>query len=387
MIVKLRKILIKLFALAILLILVAITIQYSRTKFYNFPKSQAFHGDEFYNPYQTIEKESQSFKANFHAHGKSWNSFTAGSDSDEEIYKAYIEKGYDIAGISNYHSLSQFAKDTAELFIPVYEHGFNILKSHNLVLNPKAVSFFDFPLLQTTSMQQDVIEEIKKNEGLVAIAHPTLSGRSAEDMRNLVHYDFTEVLNHFRVSDNLWDTTLSNGRLSWVLGNDDLHDLKEKFAFKIWNVIYSDDKTKDAVLANMKKGKHYSVKSLHGKCDKKLNFYKIEGNQLHIQFSDTINAIEIIGQNGKIIYTHYQISEFYYDLSPSDTYIRIEAHDNDFSFYLNPIVRFDGKNIPYNTNLKLSVNPLKTWAFRISMWILIVLEMYLAYRVLRRKRV
>lgn len=379
------SVMIKLTLISLLMLCCVITFQYSRTTFYNFPETEAFHGSEFYNPYATIHAGSRKLKANFHAHGIAWGNYTYGANTDEEVYDAYKKKNYDLIGISNYHSINPVGNPSDSLYFPVYEHGCNVLKSHYLVLNSESVSFFDQPLIQSISMQQQVIEKIKETGGLVAMAHPELSGRSEEGMLNLVHYDFIEVLNHYRVSKSFWDHSLSSGKLAWVLGNDDTHDVNDETAFKIWNIIYSDSKSTDSVLANMKKGMHYSVKTIDGVCDKALNLLQIEGNRLHVQFSDTINAIEIIGQNGKIIYTHYLVNEFYHYLNPNDTYIRIEAHDNDFSIYLNPIVRFDGKTIPLNTHLELSENRSKTWLFRISMWILLLIELYVIYRIIRKK--
>lgn len=382
---SIMKFLLKFAFVAILVILGFITFQYSRTCFYNFPETKPFQGDQFYNPYAKINRESRKLKANFHAHGIAWGNYTYGANTDEEVYEAYKKKNYDIIGISNYHSLNEVGNESDSLYFPVYEHGCNILKSHYLVLNPESVSFFDQPLIQSISMQQQVIEKIRESKGAIAIAHPELSGRSEEGMLNLVHYDFIEVLNHYRVSKSFWDHSLSSGKLAWVLGNDDTHDVNDETAFKIWNIIYSESKAKDSVLAKMKKGMHYSVKTVDGVCDKELNLCQIEGGRLHVQFSDTINAIEIIGQNGKIIYTHYLVNEFYYDFNPNDTYVRIEAHDNDFSIYLNPIVRFDGKTIPLNTHLELTVNTLITWLFRFSTWVLLILELYLIYRIIRKR--
>ncbi len=382
---RIIRIILKACAIFILLLAVFITFQYSRTAFYNFPETKAFEGKEFYNPYQSVSAENQTLKANFHAHGKSWGALTNGEDEDHHIHDAYKKYGYDIIGISNYHSLSEFDKEN-ESYIPVYEHGVNPLKTHCLVLNPKQVSYFDIPFFQTISMQQHVIEKIKEHGGLVAIAHPELSGRSLEGMRNLVHYDFTEVLNHYRVSDKFWDEALSNGKLSWILSNDDTHGINEGTAFKIWNAIYSESRNKDSILENMKLGLHYGVKTESGFCNKKLDYCRIQDNKLLVKFSEPINLIEVIGQDGTILDSQYATDQLVYNFKDSDTYIRIEAHDHHFSFYLNPIVRYDGKNVPYNTDLKLSQNQFRTWTFRIAMYLLILLEFYLIIRIVKKKK-
>lgn len=73
-------------------------------------------------------------------------------------------------------------------------------------------------------------------------------------MKNLVNYEFTEVLNHYRTSDEYWDKALSAGRLTWILANDDTHDLRDDFTYRIWNIIYSDQRNRDTIVQNLKKG-------------------------------------------------------------------------------------------------------------------------------------
>ena len=89
-----------------------------------------------------------------------------------------------------------------DIYIPCYEHGYNILKSHCLGIGVDEVSKFDYPLLQASSHQQQVINNIKSKNGFVTMAHPDFGGgRDFDNMKDLVNYEFTEVLNHYRISD------------------------------------------------------------------------------------------------------------------------------------------------------------------------------------------
>jgi hypothetical protein len=106
----------------------------------------------------------------------------------------------------------------------VYEHGYNVLKSHCLAISPDHVSFFDFPLMQGASQQQCVIEHLRALHAVVALAHPAFGGgRSAADMKDLVGYHYTEVLSAYA------NSPVCNAELREVIlqGLEDLNDSKK----------------------------------------------------------------------------------------------------------------------------------------------------------------
>ena len=204
----------KTIAILLLLLFLGISILYTNTTIYDFPEAKVFQGDKVYNPYKNLP--DSNYRANFHAHSIAWKTVTNGHNTEKDLYDGYTEEGYDIVGISNYHKISDYAESRSELYVPVYEHGYNIFKSHCLALNPDGPSYFDYPLFQTTSHQQKIIENLRAKNAIVAMAHPKFGGgRSFDDMKTLVNYDFTEVLNHYRSSDEYWDEALSAGRVTW----------------------------------------------------------------------------------------------------------------------------------------------------------------------------
>jgi hypothetical protein len=349
----------------VLLILLLNGLVYIRTVQYDFPPKIQFSGSYFYNPYQNCADETPTLKANFHAHTAAWKKMTNGCNTEQQLYDAYKKKGYDIVGISNYHKLSNYTKKKSDLDVPVYEHGFNVLKSHCLAINPKKVSFFDFPLLQTSSHQQLVINKIKSNNGFVALAHPNFGGgRSLENMKDLVHYDFVEVLNHYRVSNKEWDAALSNGRLSWLLADDDTHDVQDETAMKIWTVIYSRDRKLSTLFANMKKGMHYGVKTLNGNATNQLKSCKIQNDTIQLLFTETVATLSIYGQNGKKLAVQYAKTTFEYKIKPKDTFVRFVAENDSTEIFLNPIVRYDGKSLPLTSKVLPLTNIPKTLIVR-----------------------
>ena len=176
------------------------------------------------------------------------------------------------------------------------------------------------------------------------------------------------MLNHYRSSDEYWDKALTAGKLTWIMGNDDTHDVVNEPTFLIWNVIHSADRNSDSIIKSMVAGKNYAVKSNDGKCDNSLIYCMIQANDsFTVQFENPVGTIEFIGDGGAIKKIDSNVKESSYTFKPQDTYIRVVAKDEDSWIYLNPIVRYDGKNIPLNTNLKVASNLFKTWLFRIAL--------------------
>ena len=67
---------------------------------------QPFAGASLWNPYAHLAGTWQ--KANLHAHGHAWAGMTNGKQTDEEVVRAYKQRGYAVAGVSNYASIAAF---------------------------------------------------------------------------------------------------------------------------------------------------------------------------------------------------------------------------------------------------------------------------------------
>lgn len=380
---RIVKILLKVIAVLIVLVLFGISLFYINTTIYKFPDPSPFSGNEIYNPYENLPETS--YRANFHAHSVAWKNVTNGHNTEKDIFDAYTEHGYDIPGISNYHKISRYAEDKTDLYIPEYEHGYNIFKSHCLAISPDEVSKFDYPLWQLTSHKQKIIENIKANNGYVAMAHPKFAGgRTFSDMESLVHYDFTEVLNHYRNSEEYWDKALSAGRLTWIMGNDDTHDIVKEPTFRIWNIIYSKERNPDSVLHNMQLGHNYAVNSYNTKWDNKLKSLRMIQSDAFIVEMDTIaDSIQFIGQDGKNLKTIAHTSHGAYKFNTEDTYVRVVAYNKNSQVYLNPLIRYDGKNVPLNTFVKPEPRMVLTWLSRL-IFVLISMSLLLLLRKIIR---
>ena len=195
---KMKRKIGKFFLYFILLLILFITLQYALCPVYDFPEPKTFYGNQWYNPYEGMENKADWYKANFHTHSKAWLGITSGKDTPEKIYKTYQEMGYDIICISNYQSINQsintFQEENNE-YIPVYEHGMNIRKNHQLVIGAQKVSWKDFFLLQNVHNKQNIINHLKEDGTFLVLAHPIWNNAyTPNDVKALTGYDALEVL-------------------------------------------------------------------------------------------------------------------------------------------------------------------------------------------------
>src|SRR5262249_29188256 len=157
-----------------------------------------FHGDQFCNPYASATAAWK--RANFHAHGLAWLGLSSAAQTDDEVVAAYLRSGYDVAAISNYQKITDSGT------IPVYEHGFNVGKQHQLATGARRVAWFDFPFWQSIHQKQYVLDRVARSAELVAIAHPAANRHaySDDELRRLAGYQLLEVVNGKFTAERSW---------------------------------------------------------------------------------------------------------------------------------------------------------------------------------------
>lgn len=317
--------------------------QYYKIEIFHKEKNLPFSGDLFYNPYQDFPLKT--LKANFHAHSKAWFNLTDGIQDEQIIYDHYKKNGYDIISLSNYQKISD--DRSSPDYIPVYEHGYNITKTHQLVINSPKVCFSDFSLFQNYHTRQQVINVLKESGGLVALAHPDLLlGYSKSDMKYLKGYDFIEVLNNFRISADLWDEALTDGYPAWLLADDDCHDISDPgFTFTKWTRIGSVSRNKTDILNALKRGCHYGVSSPHHSEVNFLDSCKVYGNELRVYFRQKADRITFISDDGNIVKEVENEAFARYMIQRDNSYVRVMARNGSELIYLNPIIRYNGYSL------------------------------------------
>ncbi len=329
---------------AILVVTLAVSIQYYATTIYNDPNSKPFEGEYFYNPYDGYQPHT--LKANFHAHSVAHMGLTNGSNEVEEVQAFYSSKGYDIASISNYQKITVDSNNVN--YIPVYEHGYNIKKVHQLVINAQKVSFFDFAGFQGKNQKQEVFSWLKNPKSIVAIAHPKfMNGYPAKDLKKLRGYKLIEVFTRYRSTTALWDSVLSAGMPVWLLASDDSHDISRRSdAGRRWTRIAAHGRSADSVVAALRRGCHYGVSN--GEISNDINSllaFNVRNDSIELKLSNTADVIKFIGDGGMVYDEFYHTSTARFGIPTYATYVRVEVKTQSETILLNPVVRFNGKSL------------------------------------------
>lgn len=383
--------------ITLLLIIIAGTLvmYYLLAPVYKFSGPVPFTGDKLYNPYQSIDS-SDWRKYNFQVQSKAWLGITDGrKNSNELIDSVYKILGYDHVATSDYQKINTFGKGDPA-YIPTYEHGYNIFKTHQVCINTDKVLWVDLMFGQTLSMKQWILDQLSAQSELVILAHPLLrDGYSLGDMKYLTNYDGIEVLNNMRVSDAHWDEALSSGQIAYIIGNDDAHDvLNSNHVGRRFTMINSPNLDQNTIMSNLKKGAAYGMdfyrigdepmddKVKRSKYIPKLISAKLNFDTLTVTVSTVASQISFIGNEGvtkKIVENSNSAS---YVINKDDPYLRTEILFSDSSrMYLNPMIRYSGA---YPVTLKTAeVNTSATLQLRI---IYFVIGLIIAYVIARYRK-
>jgi hypothetical protein len=325
--------------LAVVAVLVALP--YARAPLYQFPTSTVFAGPAFLNPYATARGNWK--RTNLHAHGRAWNGFTNGRQSADEIVQAYHKLGYPIAGVSDYQHIA--ALDGVNT-IPLYEHGYNLGKRHQLAIGARGVEWFDFPLWQSTSDQQFIIDRVKAQADLVALAHPSSrDAYSLDDLQQLTRYDLLEVVNGPFVMEDAWDSALSTAHLVWAVANDDTHDLNDPRRTAVaWNMIDTATGSTADVVEALKAGRTFAMMRSDddsAPVDPSVPAVAFDGATLTVSVREP-SAFAFIGQDGVVKASFKHRLQASYRFAAIDTYIRTVVRSSRTTTFVNPVVRYDG---------------------------------------------
>ncbi len=381
------------------ILLLVFIIKYITCPIFKFQNGEPFSGKYIYNPYQNI-KDAQWRKGNFQVQSYAWSGITSGrGNSNQEIYDVYKNLGYDIIATSDYQRINRF-REGEPGYIPVYEHGYGIQKTHQVLLGAERVLWKDYPFFQTIHNKQNILNHLRKDNALIYLAHPKLrNGYSIEDMKLLSNYDGIEVLNNYRTSTEHWDAALSYGNYVTLLGNDDAHDISNPDEIGHHCTLINSPKTdRENIINALKTGNAIGVKiwrpigeSMDDKIARistlpRLLKATLKSDTFSIATDSLIKEVRFIGQNGVIRKKEGNTREAFYVVKNGDPYIRTEIEfTNRITFYLNPLCRYDG--VAPSSHPLPSVDLYKTWLLRIlGFGTLIFIGMNIYYLRSRLKR-
>jgi hypothetical protein len=293
--------------------------------------------------------------------------------------------GYDVVGLSNYQHIQA---DTEGVdFFPVYEHGYNIRKRHYLSIGAQRVIWRDYIFWQTIHHKQHMVHILKKHAPFLAIAHPLLAGGFVEeDFRRLTGYDAVEVLNHQKNSRKVWDAALSAGRLSWIVGDDDTHDVSNTGQTGVcWTMVNALSTREHDVLSALKSGHMYGIQGRGGLNDNSLERLELTNDSLLVKLEKPAIEISFISDEGRMLFAIPNTDSARIPVGTENTYVRVEVQNEKTRMYLNPVVRYDGLSVP---RYCATVNLGKTWLQRTVIIVLFsfIAGAYVGVRIMRRRR-
>lgn len=353
---KLLRSFLRFVGLFFVILLVVLFSFYLMAPVYEFSGPQPFKGNKLYNPYAKMEK-GQWKLYNFQVQSKAWGGLTNGrTNSNLLIDSIYGELGFDHVATSDYQKINKYGQQKKS-YIPTYEHGYNLFRTHQVCIGAEDVLWIDFVLFQTLSMKQWIIDLLNENSEIVVLAHPLLNnGYTLENLKYLTNYGMIEVLGNLFLSIEHWDVALTSGQLAWIMGNDDAHDvLNPGEVARKFTLINSVSTNHEAIIKELKTGNNIGVDfftqvdaTLE---DKRTQLLKLPQLKSAILVSDTFSIslskmareIRFIGENGVVKKTVLNSWDAFYVIHENDPYLRTEINfAHDFTFFLNPIVRYEG---------------------------------------------
>lgn len=349
-----KKIFLTSFLLLSVLIVWLLLDQYLLCPRYSFSEPSPFSGENIINPYDDADFSDAS-TANFHAHTKSWGGLTNGKGMSSDVHNRYDSLGHSFHAISQYHSIDKFNQEK-ENYVPVYEHGYNLKKTHQLVIGAKRVVWKDYIFPQTMHNKQFILQELARDtSNLVVLNHPAVrSGYDVNDLKRLHYYDHIEVLNPAAQSFAHWDTALTAGKRVFIVGNDDNHNIFNDNAIgRFTTIIFGAGSDGKKMLSKMKKGQSVAVwlpqihnETLASKRIKVRNLrnyistISVKDSFILVQLNKKVADFRVIGQHGKLRYHQKNVSSLNFLFPRDECYLRVEfALEDGTKFYCNPIYR------------------------------------------------
>ncbi|MDE6769362.1 MAG: hypothetical protein K2J78_06530 [Muribaculaceae bacterium] len=388
----------------ITLIFLAAVIATSYSPVYDFRTPTPFSGPDIFNPYADLDTANRWKRANFHTHTRVKGPIPPNECKywPDETDAAYRKLGYDIVTFSNHNELTRHPYDST-LQVNVYEHGYNIFKYHKLVFGAEKVNPFDHLLPLIASQKQFQLDLLGKDADFIQMNHPARTiGTCKSHFQQLEGFQIMELDAGKTTENEYWDWSLSAGHYTFGLANDDLHypDRTKKIARRC-NFLavpggrYED--LKDVLLT----GGYYSMRIPdYGNGDWEVKYEANrhlptvtdiglkDGNTIFIDLDRQADSIKVTGQDHTTLAIATDTDSLRYAMKPTDPYARITAYfPAGEVIYSNPFARYDASKAtsPY-VEPSHTVNVPLTILFNLLVTLLLIGDIYLIWRLVRRRR-
>ncbi len=308
---------------------------------YAFPPPGPFAGPRWHDPYAGVDDGGVWLRANFHAHSRKAGGLLGPRTAPlERVRAAYRELDYDLPAISNYMTLTPPGPGE-DLYLPAYEHGYGIRKWHHGVVGADRVDWLDFPLFQTASTKQYLIDRLRRSARLVWLNHPQRHGAfGLDEMAELTGYDGIEIRSHYAEAVPHWDAALSAGRRVWGVCTDDTRKYLEPRHSGIGYVlVHARERSEAALVDALRGGRFVAVYAPDRRAPNGFVSQQVANGRLRVRLREPADALRVIGQGGALRWSDAGVDRVDYAIREDDSYLRVEAVTRDTELFLQPAVR------------------------------------------------
>lgn len=223
--------------------------------------------------YQAYPDKGNWYKGNIHSH----TTLSDGSVEPMEQIRLYESLGYDFLAFTDHNVMNSRPEwNTGRmLMIPGWErdisYEYKIKCTHLVGLFPPDIPAEASKRLpagdKDLMTDQMLINEMRKDNVFISIAHPAWSRMEPDELLALTGYDAVEVYNmgteclcHEGHNEYIWDMLLRHGHKVLGIACDDTHSHTERDDhFGGWIMVKAESLTKDCILSAMLRGEYYST--------------------------------------------------------------------------------------------------------------------------------
>jgi len=240
------------------------------------------------HPYQNLTG-GEWLRGNLHTH----TTRSDGSQEPQEVIGLYADAGYDFLALSD-HDIATTEEEYASMdsrgMILIAGNEVTAAGPHILHVNPRS-------RVNPVWSRQEVFDDIHKDRGFAVVAHPNFKEFDHCRIDHLLAwhgYVGMEVYNGV-VSRGSgcayamihWDRLLSSGRRPWGFAHDDFHDVEAGDLARGWNMVYTRERTADAIVEAFRSGAFYASTGVV------ITQIEVDGNRIRLE---TENADRIVAQ-------------------------------------------------------------------------------------------
>lgn len=283
-----------------------------------------------------FSREGKWFKGNVHAH----TTVSDGRVTPQQQAADYLDAGYDFLALTDHNVMLTHTQLSREKFLmlPGWERDipYGTTKCIHLVGlfppdTPDEMSVRRERGNPDVMCMQDLVDEMKREDQFVVLAHPVWSRMEPEEVRALHGVDAIEVYNngterlcHAGHAEVYWDMLLREGKRIYGIACDDTHGKTARSdRFGGWIMVNAPELTRDAILHALQTGNFYSSSG------PQLYDVSIEADRVHVACSPC-SEIHVITYppRGKTYYMEEaSLEELTYPLKGGERYVRVECID------------------------------------------------------------